>query len=132
VRESGDVDFQILGPVRVVDSGSDLTPVRPKQRALLAMLLLHRDQVVPGALLIEALWSGAPPGSAQSALHGHVSNLRKLLGADRVRTRPPGYLLHVASEELDLDRFESLLAEARRCTDPEERAARLREALALW
>ena len=69
-----------------------MTPARPKQRALLAMLLLHREEVVPAAALIEALWGEEPPGTAQTALHGHVSALRKLLGADRIRTRPPGYL----------------------------------------
>jgi DNA-binding SARP family transcriptional activator len=50
------VEFELLGPLRVVESGRDLTPARPKQRALLAMLLLHREEVVPGAQLIEALW----------------------------------------------------------------------------
>src|SRR5262249_7535521 len=93
---------------------------------------LHREQVVPGGQLIEALWGEAPPGTAQSALHGHVSNLRKLLGPDRVRTRPPGYLLRASGEELDADRFESLVARARMRDDPEERAGGLREALGLW
>jgi DNA-binding SARP family transcriptional activator len=67
------VEFELLGPLRIVEDGRDLTPARPKQRALLAMLLLDREQVVPGARLIEALWGEAPPGSAQTALHGHVS-----------------------------------------------------------
>ena len=74
-----------------------MTPARPKQRALLALLLLRRGEVVPGAQLIEALWGEEPPGTAQTALHGHVSSLRKLLGADRIRTRPPGYLLQVSA-----------------------------------
>ena len=76
-----------------------MTPARPKQRALLALLLLRRGEVVPGAQLIEALWGEEPPGTAQTALHGHVSSLRKLLGADRIRTRPPGYLLQVSPDE---------------------------------
>ncbi len=96
------------------------------------MLLLHREKVVPGAQLIEALWGEQPPESAQTALHGHVSALRKLIGADRIRTRPPGYLLQVSLDELDLARFESLVAQARERDDPEERSACLREALALW
>jgi class 3 adenylate cyclase/DNA-binding winged helix-turn-helix (wHTH) protein len=126
------VEFQILGPLRVVDRGRDLTPARPKQRALLAMLLLHREEVVPREQLIDALWGEAPPGTAQTALNGHVSALRKLLGADRIRTRLPGYLLHVSASEVDLSRFESLLAQARQRSDPEHRSTDLREALALW
>jgi class 3 adenylate cyclase len=126
------VEFQILGPLRVADEGRDLTPARPKQRALLAMLLLHREEVVPGGQLIDALWGDAPPGTVQTALHGHVSSLRKLLGSDRIRTRPPGYLLHVSPRELDLARFEALVAEARLCVEPAERSAGLRDALGLW
>jgi len=122
----------LLGPLRVVEGGRDLTPGRPKQRALLAMLLLHREEVVPGVRLIEALWGEQPPETAPTALHGHVSKLRKLIGAERIRTRPPGYLLQVSAGELDSARFESLLAQAREREDPGERSVRLREALALW
>ena len=109
-----------------------MTPPRPKQRALLAMLLLHREEVVPAAALIEALWGDEPPGTAQTALYGHVSALRKLIGADRIRTRPPGYLLRASAGEVDVARFESLLSQARERDDPAERSACLREALALW
>src|SRR5262249_51220887 len=96
------------------------------------MLLLHREQVVSGAQLIEALWGDAPPESAQTALHGHISALRKLIGADRIRTRPPGYLLRASSDEVDLARFESLVAQARERDGPDARSAYLRDALALW
>jgi len=126
------VEFELLGPLRVVDGDRDLTPARPKQRALLAMLLLHREEVVPGARLIEALWGEEPPDTAPTALHGHVSSLRKLIGAERIRTRPPGYLLQVSAGELDVARFESLIAQARDREDPDERSVWLREALALW
>jgi DNA-binding SARP family transcriptional activator/pimeloyl-ACP methyl ester carboxylesterase/tetratricopeptide (TPR) repeat protein len=126
------VEFELLGPLRVVEDGRDLTPARPKQRALLAMLLLHREQVVPGAQLIEALWGESPPRSAQTALHGHVSALRKLIGADRIRTRPPGYLLQASADEVDQARFETLAAQAREQDEPDARSACLREALALW
>jgi DNA-binding SARP family transcriptional activator len=108
-----------------------VTPVRPKQRALLSLLLLRRGEVVSGAQLIEALWGEEPPGTAQTALHGHISNLRKLLGADRIRTRPPGYLLEASPGEVDVARFELLIAEARGGDDPVERSARLHDALAL-
>ena len=76
------MEFSILGPLRVLDGGRDLTPGRAKQRALLAMLLLHRNQVVGSDRLVEALWGETPPASAPTALHGHVSALRKLLGAE--------------------------------------------------
>jgi DNA-binding SARP family transcriptional activator len=125
------VEFSILGPLKVLDGGRDLTPGRAKQRALLAMLLLHRNQVVASDRLVEALWGEAPPASAATALHGHVSALRKLLGAERIGTRAPGYRLRVDPGELDLARFESLVAAAR-SDGPEERSTRLREALALW
>jgi predicted ATPase/DNA-binding SARP family transcriptional activator len=126
------VEFELLGPLRVVEGGRDVTPARPKQRALLAMLLLHREEVVSGAQLIEALWGEEPPETAPTALHGHVSKLRKLIGTDRIRTRPPGYLLQVSAGELDVSRFESLIAQARERDDPDERSVRIREALALW
>ena len=132
MRQSGGLQFELLGPLRVVEDGRDVTPPRPKQRALLAMLLLHREEVVPGARLIDALWGEEPPGTAPNALHGHVSTLRKLIGADRIRTRPPGYLLQVSAGELDVARFELLVAQARARDDPEERSACLHEALALW
>ncbi|HEX6049288.1 MAG TPA: alpha/beta fold hydrolase, partial [Gemmatimonadaceae bacterium] len=124
--------FELLGPLRVIDGGCDLTPARPKQRALLALLVLRRDEVVPGAQLIEALWGEDPPGSAQNALHGHVSALRKLLGAERIRTRPPGYLFNAPADEVDAAQFESLIARAREREDPAARSAGLRDALALW
>jgi DNA-binding SARP family transcriptional activator/pimeloyl-ACP methyl ester carboxylesterase/class 3 adenylate cyclase len=126
------VEFEVLGPLKVVAGGRDVTPARPKQQALLAMLLLHREEVVSGARLIEALWGEKPPETAQTALHGHVSALRKRIGADRIRTRPPGYLLHASEDEVDLARFESLVAEGRARPDPDERSDCLREALALW
>ena len=107
------VRFELLGSLRVLDGGCDLTPARPKQRALLALLVLRRGEVVAGARLIEALWGEDPPGSAQNALHGHVSALRKLLGAERIRTRPPGYLLSAAADEVDVARFELLVGRAR-------------------
>jgi DNA-binding SARP family transcriptional activator/pimeloyl-ACP methyl ester carboxylesterase/tetratricopeptide (TPR) repeat protein len=132
MRQSARVEFELLGPLRVVEGGRDVTPARPKQRALLAMLLLRREEVVRGAQLIEALWGEEPPGTAQTALHGHVSSLRKLIGAERIRTRPPGYLLQASADEVDLARFESLVARARERDDPGERSACLRDALALW
>jgi DNA-binding SARP family transcriptional activator len=74
--------------------GVDLTPVRPQQRALL--LLLRVGEVVAIDDLVEGLWGPRPPETAQKALHGHISALRKRLGAERIETRPPGYRLRLA------------------------------------
>ena len=83
----------------------------PKQRALLALLLLRAGEVVSIDELVEGLWGPRPPESAQKALHGHVSALRKRLGAERIETRPPGYRLRLAGgDELDVHRFEQLVA----------------------
>jgi predicted ATPase/DNA-binding SARP family transcriptional activator len=122
----------VLGPLEVVADGRDLTPARPKQRALLALLLLRRNEVVSSDELIEALWGGSPPETAQTALHGHVSALRKLLGAEAIETRAPGYLLRLAPERLDLGRFEALIEQARPEQRAERRAELLRSALALF
>jgi predicted ATPase/DNA-binding SARP family transcriptional activator len=125
------VEFRLLGRLEVEADGIDLTPARPKRRALLALLLLHAGEVVATDDLVEALWGERPPETAHTALHGHISALRKRLGAERIETRPPGYLLRLADgDELDVRRFEHIAAE----TPAEGRLARseqLREALAL-
>jgi predicted ATPase/DNA-binding SARP family transcriptional activator len=126
------VKFRLLGKLEVNADGVDLTPVRPQQRALLALLLLRMGEVVAIDDLVEGLWGPRPPETAQKALHGHISALRKRLGAERIETRPPGYRLRLAGgDELDAHRFERVLAEAR--TDgPSARSRKLREALALF
>src|SRR5436305_11961750 len=126
------MEFRILGTLEVTDGARPLTPPRAKQRSLLGLLLLRANEVVASDELIEALWGEAPPGTAQKALHGHISALRKLIGAERIETQPPGYLLRLAPEELDAARFGELVASARRIADPAERTERLRDALALW
>ena len=132
MRQFAPVEFRILGALEVVEDGRDLTPVRGKQRVLLAMLILHANDVVAGDVLIEALWGESPPASAQNALQGHIAALRKLLGIGRIETRAPGYLLRLADDELDLARFEALVADAAAALSPDARAARLRSALGLW
>src|SRR5439155_10908841 len=104
-----------------------------KQRALLAILLLHANEVLGNERLIEALWPGRAPSSGLNALQVRVSQLRKALGAGgaALETRPSGYLLRVQAGQLDLERFERLVGEAQ-AAPPTEAAARLREALALW
>ena len=87
--------------------------------------------------LLDALWGGSPPDTAQTALHGLVSRLRRALGTerDRLSTRPPGYVLRVDRGELDAERFERQAAAGRVALDDEDHGAaaeQLREALALW
>jgi DNA-binding SARP family transcriptional activator len=115
------MEFRILGPLEVDSDGQALDLGGTKQRSLLAVLLLHANQVVSRDRLVEALWESDPPETAHKALQVHVSGLRKLLGKERLETRPPGYLLRVADDELDLGRFGRLREEGR-----------LTEALALW
>ena len=126
------MDYRILGPLEIVDDGHTLTPARPKQRALLALLLLHVNQVVASDELLDALWGDEHPETAQTALRGHVSALRKLLGSDTIETRSPGYLLRLEPDRVDLGRFERLVAEARTARDPARRSELLRSALALF
>jgi DNA-binding SARP family transcriptional activator len=114
-------DFRLLGPLEAVVDGRPVPLAAAKQRALLAVLLLHRNRVVPTEQLIDELWGDDPPAQATKTLQVYVSQLRKALGPDRLATRAPGYLLRVEDGELDLERFEQLRREGRH-----------EEALALW
>jgi DNA-binding SARP family transcriptional activator/pimeloyl-ACP methyl ester carboxylesterase len=131
------MDFRILGPLEVRDdAGRSRELGGRKQRALLAVLLLNANRVLSADRLVEALWGDSPPATAAIALQGYVSKLRKALGpAQAIVTRAPGYLLELQPGELDLDRFEQLVEEARRALaehDPATAAGQLRGALALW
>ena len=104
----------------------------PQQRALLAVLLVHRGEPVSSDRLVDALWGERAPASAVKIVQGYVSNLRKMLGDGLLVTRGRGYLLQAETGQLDLGRFESLVEEGRRALqegDARSAAARLREAL---
>jgi DNA-binding SARP family transcriptional activator len=118
------VEFGILGPLEVIEDGRSIALGGARQRALLAILLTRANEVVSADRLIDGLWGDRPPRTAANTIQYFVSQLRKLLGADRIATRPPGYLIRVERGELDLDRFERLVER----TDAEA----LHEALALW
>jgi DNA-binding SARP family transcriptional activator len=125
-------EFRILGPLEVAAAdGEPLQLGGQKQRALLAVLLLHANEVVSTDFLVDALWGDHPPRTATTSLQNSISALRKLLGADLLVTRAPGYRLAVDPDSIDLVRFERLVASARGL-EPAERAAPLREALGLW
>jgi DNA-binding SARP family transcriptional activator/class 3 adenylate cyclase/tetratricopeptide (TPR) repeat protein len=125
------LQFRILGPLEV-RQGDQLLPLGgAKQRALLALLLLNANRVVSRERLIDALWGDEPPETAVTSVQVYVSRLRKLFPTETLVTKAPGYLLAVDPEEIDLLRFEKLLAHSRGA-DPERRSRMLREALTLW
>ena len=125
------LEFRILGPLEAAVDGRVVALAGTKQRALLALLLFEGGRVVSTDRLLEALWSGEPPATAQASLQNFVSQLRKALGADAIETRPPGYRVRLEDADLDLARVRRLVDEARGA-DPPRRARLLGEALALW
>jgi DNA-binding SARP family transcriptional activator len=125
------MEFRLLGPLEVADRDRSLALGGVKQRSLLAVLLLHANEVVSTDRLIDELWGGEPPATAPKSVQVYVSKLRKEIGEGRLVTRAPGYVLRLGGSERDLARFEQLVAEARRAA-PEAAARKLREALALW
>ena len=126
--------FLVLGPVEVSGEDGPLSLGGRKQRLVLAHLVVRANSLVPTDVLIDEVWGEEPPDSVRSTLQGYVSHLRRAIGADRLEGRPSGYELHVLEGELDATSFERLVAEGRGSldVDPEEAAARLAEAAALW
>ncbi|MEZ0115987.1 DNA-binding SARP family transcriptional activator [Catenulispora sp. EB89] len=108
--------FRLLGPLEVVDVTGRWQPVAgPRQRILLATLLLHANTPVSVDQLAETVWDGVPPAGYAQTLRSHVMRLRRSLqeqDAERLQTRAPGYTLEVPESELDTHRFESLCHEA--------------------
>jgi DNA-binding SARP family transcriptional activator len=125
------IEFRILGPLEVVQDARPLSLGGQKQRALLGLLVLHAGSVVSTDRLLDQLWGEHPPRTAATSLQNLISQLRKLLGADTVVTRAPGYALDVSSDQVDALRFEQMVG-ASRSLPPEGRADHLRAALALW
>ncbi|MCK0173604.1 BTAD domain-containing putative transcriptional regulator [Mycolicibacterium sp. F2034L] len=133
------LDFGLLGPLQLVIDGVDTPLGTPKQRAVLAMLLINRNRAVSVDSLTDALWADSPPAGARASLHSYVSNLRKLLAVPDARSSlasaPPGYRLTVPEGHCDLDRFvaaRSNAAQAAAANRFEAAARELTEALALW
>jgi DNA-binding SARP family transcriptional activator len=131
------LEFGILGPLEVVGkAGAAVRLGGPRQRATLAILLLHSNSVVSVDDLADALYAGAAPVTAVTQVQRQISELRKAVGSESViETRPPGYLIRLAPDQLDLHRFERLTGEASQAlADGEVQPAAdlLREALGLW
>src|ERR671911_393963 len=103
------MEFRILGPLEASAAGRELSLGGPKPRALLALLLLHSNEVLPADRLIDELWGEDSPADAAAALRVNVSRLRKALPEDVLTTRSPGYLIRVEPDALDLHQFERLL-----------------------
>ena len=131
-----EIRFRLLGPFEVVDGhGRVLALGGFKQRAVLAILLLHANEVVPSERLIDELWAQRPPGSATKTVQVYVSKLRRALGPGLLVTHGRGYMLRVEPGEIDADRFQSLVGGGRdklSAGDPRAAGALLREALELW
>lgn len=126
------MEFRILGPLEVEEGGHPVALGGPKQRKLLALLLLTPNRPVSVDRLIDALWADEPPAEASNALQYHVSQLRKALGdGAAIVTQEAGYSIRLEAEQLDLLRFERLLVEAE-SADADRASRLLREALGLW
>jgi DNA-binding SARP family transcriptional activator len=125
------LEFRILGPLEVTRDGKPISIATPRRRTLLGLLLLRANEPVSLDQLIDELWNGRPPRAAKASVHNQVSALRKVLGPDVIETHASGYRISVDSQQLDLARFEALVAEAR-AGEWDARATKLREALAEW
>jgi len=133
------LEFGILGPLEVKYGETAVRIGGPRQRALLALLLCHANQVVSRGQLIDELLSDQPADSAEPMLRVQISRLRKALADSdiepRVLARPPGYLLRVADGELDLETFERWVADGLHALgqgDHGQAAVLLRKAESLW
>jgi DNA-binding SARP family transcriptional activator/DNA-binding beta-propeller fold protein YncE len=115
------MEFRLLGLLEVEDGGGPVRIAPGKESALLALLLIRANQAVPADRIIDEIWGEGQPEMAAKSVHVYVSRLRKTLGADRIETTPGGYRIRVERDELDIERFESLL-----------RGGQLEDGLALW
>ena len=110
------VDFGLLGPLTVSDGARPVVVSAPRQRVLLAALLLDAGRVVSVDTLAEVLWDGEPPAGARGAMHSAIQRLRSALGsagAGLIGTRPPGYVLQLGDSGFDVREFEVLAARGR-------------------
>jgi DNA-binding SARP family transcriptional activator len=137
------MEFRILGPLEVLEEGRSLPLGGPRQRAVLAVLLLHANEVVSSERLIDELWAEEPPKTADATLRVYVSQLRKVLeprgsatgGRHILESRAGGYVVRLGADDLDLARFERLFEQGREelaAGDAAAAAATLRDGLAVW
>ena len=101
------IGFGVLGPLQMTFDGATAPLGTPKQRAVLAVLVMNRNRPVSTGSLITAAWEESPPPEARAGLHAYISNLRRLLGDSRsmLNNAPPGYRLTVDDTACDIGRF---------------------------
>ena len=107
----------------------------PRDRVVLAVLVLHGNEVVSAERLADALWGDDPPASAGKVVQGCIVRLRKALGPAAIDTHAAGYCLTLGVDDVDLHRFERLLGRAREqlaLRAPDRALRTAEEALALW
>jgi DNA-binding SARP family transcriptional activator len=129
------MEFRLLGPMQALDGDTPVALGGLKQRALLARLLVSPNRTVAVDRLVDDVWGEAGPDSAAKMVQVFVSQLRKVLPAGMLVTRPPGYLVEVDQEAIDIGRFDRLRRTghaALEAGDAAAAAAQLREALGLW
>ena len=129
------MEFRVLGSIEVFEEGNGSIQLGgPKQRAVFAHLLLRANHLVPAEVLIDEVWGEEPPETARNALQSYASHLRKALGAERLEGSRSGYRLRAAASELDAERFQSILRDARRLLpiDPSAAVGAFNHALDLW
>lgn len=132
------MDFLLLGPLVIRSGGRELRVAAPKQRVVLATLLLNANRMVPLERIADVVWDGTPPPSAAATIRTYVMRLRQVLGAAggaRIRTQAPGYLVDLAEDETDLGRFTAHRRSAAALAgagETEQAVEELRKALELW
>jgi DNA-binding SARP family transcriptional activator len=124
---------RLLGPVDVLVDGAASPVPGARRKAVLAALGLRPGEIVSTARLVELVWAGSPPATAEATLQNHVSYLRGVLGGrPTIVARPPGYVLDLGPDATDVEAAERLVHQAQRATDPHERISALRAAVQLW
>ncbi|MFB9889613.1 AfsR/SARP family transcriptional regulator [Planobispora takensis] len=137
------VEFKVLGSLEISSGGRIWHLSAPRQRQILGLLLLNANQIVDTGTLMSELWGENPPKSALTTIQTYIYQLRRFFDHERglpsgdelIVTRPPGYLVRVPEEQVDVFAFRRLAGEGRACLAagrPEEAARRLRLALDLW
>jgi DNA-binding SARP family transcriptional activator/tetratricopeptide (TPR) repeat protein len=140
VLDEAGLRLSLLGELTARYDGAALDLGGPRQRAVLAILVLARGEAVPAERLAESVWGDAPPAHVSGALQSYVSHLRRRLepgAAARSRSGViirvgPGYAVRLPDDGVDAWRFETLLQQARERDDPQQVIALLEEALGLW
>jgi DNA-binding SARP family transcriptional activator len=127
------VQVRLLGAVDAVIDGVPRSLTGTRRKAVLAVLALNAGSVVSSQRLVDLVWGEAPPATAVNTLQAHLSHLRHVLGSKTaIRACPPGYVLDLGDVATDVAAAEKLIGSAMRTSDPAQRAAHLRAALALW